>query len=39
MPDRCPQRDRDAGQVIVADLDQDAVVTDAVPPVAGEIPG
>ena len=28
-----PERDRYDDQVVVADLDQDAVVTDAVPPV------
>jgi hypothetical protein len=34
-----PERDRDDDQVIVADLDQDAVVTDSASPVAGESPG
>ena len=34
-----PRRDRDDDQVMIADLDQDAVVAEAVPPVADEIPG
>ena len=37
-PGAVPQGDRDDDQVVIADLDQDAVVTDAVAPVAGEIP-
>ena len=34
-----PERDRGDDQVMVADIDQDAVVTDAVPPIAGKLPG
>lgn len=33
------ERDGDNDKLLVAELNQDAVVTDAVPPVAGEVPG